>query len=77
MADLPAARTRLRGIAGQLGSAPSTVSREIRRNRDPDGRYRPHHADHAARRRACKPRKRRIVVDEGLAEVVQWLLAKR
>ncbi len=77
IADLLAAKTSLRGIAEQLGRAPSTISREIRRNSDPDGRYRPHHADHATRRRACKPRKRRIAVDKGLAEVVQRLLAKR
>jgi IS30 family transposase len=77
IADLLAAKTTVRGIAEQLGRAPSTISREIRRNSDPDGRYRPHHAEHAARRRAGKPRKRRIAVDEVLAEVVQRLLAKR
>ena len=77
IADLLAAKMSVRGIAEQLGRAPSTISREIRRNRDPDGRYRPHHAEHAARRRACKPRKRRIAGDEVLAEVVQRLLAKR
>lgn len=44
IADLLAAKTTVRGIAGQLGRAPSTISREIRRNSDPDGRYRPHHA---------------------------------
>jgi IS30 family transposase len=77
IADLLAATTSLRGIAEQLGRAPSTISREIGRNSDPDGRYRPHHADHAARCRACKPRKRRIAVDQALAEVVQRLLARR
>lgn len=77
IADLLAAKTSVRGIAEQLGRAPSTISREIRRNSDPDGRYRPHHAEHAARRRACKPRKRRIALDTVLAEAVQRLLAKR
>ena len=77
IADLLAAKTSARGIAEQLGRAPSTISREIRRNSDPDGRYRPHHAEHAARRRACKPRTRRIAVDTVLAEAVQLLLAKR
>ncbi len=67
----------VRGIAGDLGRAPSTISREIRRNRDPDGRYRPHHAEHAARLRACKPRQRRIAGDGVLAETVQRLLGKR
>jgi IS30 family transposase len=64
-------------IAAELKRAPSTISREIRRNRDPDGRYRPHHAEHAARRRERKPRTRRIAGDEVLAEVVQRLLSKR
>jgi IS30 family transposase len=77
IADLLAAKMSVRGIAQELGRAPSTVSREIRRNRDPDGGYRPHHAEHAARERACRPRKRRIAGDQALAEVVQRLLAKR
>src|SRR6187200_269220 len=63
IAELLAAKMSVRGIAEELGRAPSTISREIRRNRDADGRYRPHHAEHAARRRACKPRKRRIAGD--------------
>jgi IS30 family transposase len=77
IADLLAAKVTVRGIAAELGRAPSTISREIRRNRDHDGRYRPHHAEHAAKLRACKPRKRRITVDSVLAETVQRLLAKR
>jgi transposase, IS30 family len=77
IADLLAAKTSMRGIAEELGRAPSTISREIRRNRGPDGRYRPHHAEHAARVRACKPRKRRIAGDPVLGEVVQRLLSKR
>ena len=77
IADLLAAKATVRGIAAELGRAPSTISRELRRNCDPDGMYRPHHAEHAARLRACKPRKRRIAVDGVLAETVQGLLAKR
>jgi IS30 family transposase len=77
IADLLVANAKVRGIAAQLGRSPSTVSREIRRNSDPDGRYRPHHAEHAARARACKPRQRRVAVDTVLAEIVARLLAKR
>src|SRR5664279_2185656 len=77
IADLLAANTSIRGIAAQMGRVPSTISREIRRNRDSDGHYRPHHAEQAARRRAGKPRQRRIAGDELLAEVVGRLLAKR
>jgi len=77
IADLLAAGVSMRGIAEQLGRAASTVSREIARNRDEDGGYRPHHAEHAARRRACKPRGRRVMVDAVLALVVSDLLGKR
>jgi IS30 family transposase len=77
IADLLCVKMAVRGIARRLGRSPSTISREIRRNSDPDGRYRPHHAEHAARVRAGKPRKRRIAVDVVLAEAVAGLLAKR
>jgi IS30 family transposase len=77
IADLLAAKTSVRGIAEQLGRAPSTISREIHRNRADGGRYRPHHAERAARLRAARPRTRRIACDEVLAEAVQRLLAKR
>ena len=77
IADLLAAKATVRGIAEQLGRAPSTISREIRRNSGPDGRYRPHHVERAARLRAARPRTRRIAVDAVLAGVVQRLLAKR
>jgi transposase, IS30 family len=77
IADMLSSGETVRGIAGELGRAPSTISREIRRNSDPDGRYRPHHAEHAARLRACRPRKRRVAVDRVLAEAVGRLLAKR
>jgi transposase, IS30 family len=77
IADLLRVGVTVRGIAAHLGRSPSTVSREIRRNSDSDGRCRPHHAGHAARARACKPRSRRVAVDLALAEVVARLLAKR
>ncbi len=48
IADLLAQDVTVRGIARELGRSASTISREISRNRDPDGRYRPHHAEHAA-----------------------------
>jgi IS30 family transposase len=77
IADLLAAKMTIRAIATELGRAASTISREIRRNRDPDGAYRPHHAEQSARLRACKPRKRRIATDSVLAQTVSDLLAKR
>ena len=77
IADLLAAGITVRGVAVELGRAPSTISREIARNSDPDGRYRPHHAEQAARLRAARPRTRRIAGDGVLGETVQRLLAKR
>ena len=77
IADLLAAKMTVRGIAGEIGRSPSTVSREIRRNSDPDGRYRPHHAEHAARERTRRPRTRKVTVDAVLAGVIARLLAKR
>ncbi len=77
IADLVAARTSVRGIAIESGRSPSTISREIRRNSDPDGRYRPHHAEHAARERTRRPRTRKVTVDAVLAGVVARLPARR
>src|SRR5450755_105367 len=58
----------VRAIALELGRSPSTVSREIRRNSDAHARYRPTHAEQAARARARRPRKRRVAVDAVLRE---------
>ena len=77
VADLLAAGMSVRGIATEMGRSPLTISREIRRNSDPDGRYRPHHAEHAARARARRPRVRKVMVDTVLAGVVARLLARR
>jgi IS30 family transposase len=77
IADLLGAGQTVRGIARQVGRSPSTVSREIRRNSDEHGRYRPQHAEHAARARAHRPRERRVAVDSELREIVAGLLGKR
>jgi hypothetical protein len=45
----------LRGIARRLGRAPSTISREVRRNGGPDG-YRAARSELAAWDRALRPR---------------------
>ena len=77
IADLLAGGRSVRSIAAEIGRAASTVSREIQRNSDPRGRYRPHHAEHAARIRAARPRQRRIAQDAVLRETVAELLQKR
>jgi IS30 family transposase len=77
IADLLAAGNTVRAIAGQVGRSPSTISREIRRNADTDGRYRPHHAERATRERARRPRQRRVVVDRVLGDTVREFLGRR
>jgi IS30 family transposase len=47
----------MRGIARALGRAPSTISREVRRNRRRDGGYRPFTADQRARSRRSRSRR--------------------
>ncbi|MFI6858252.1 helix-turn-helix domain-containing protein [Streptomyces sp. NPDC050416] len=52
IADRLREKTTVRAIAAELGRSPSTVSREIRRNRHPvSGDYRPHAAHRRARAR--------------------------
>jgi transposase len=48
IADLRQAGLGVRAIAGQLGRSPSTVSRELRRNCDASGQYRPFTAQRLA-----------------------------
>ena len=51
----------IRAIAGELGRAPSTVSREIRQNRDAGCvAYHPHRAGHRAARLRVRPRPRKL-----------------
>lgn len=59
----------IRSIAAQLGRAPSTVSREIRRNGGPSI-YRAIEADSAAWTRALRPKCCKLAADRALAKVV-------
>ena len=78
IADLRAAGAGVRAIAEQTGRSPSTISRELRRNRDPDsGRYRPFTAHKLAVRRRARPRPGKIARDEVLRHFVQDRLEKR
>lgn len=51
----------IRAIADSMGRAPSSISRELKRNRSTDGRYRPYRADSFARTRKRKSRYKRLV----------------
>ncbi len=67
----------LRAIGRELGRSPSTVSREVRRNRDEAGRYRPLAAHRMALRRLRRPKERRLAGDPVLRGIVQGWLDKR
>jgi IS30 family transposase len=63
------AGSSIRSIGGALGRAPSTVSREIRRNGGQGG-YRASRADQAAWDRACRPKACKLVQHPALARIV-------
>jgi transposase, IS30 family len=65
-----------RQIAGRLGRAPSTVSRELARNGG-CGRYRAQAADAAAFGRAQRPKAAKLVLEPRLRAVVEAKLALR
>jgi transposase, IS30 family len=78
IADLRKTGAGVRAIAEKTGRSPSTISRELRRNRDPDsGRYRPFTAHKLAVRRRARPRPGKIASDEVLRQFVAGRLEKR
>jgi transposase, IS30 family len=67
-----------REIARRVGRSPSTICRELARNRDPrTGRYQPEQAHRLAWQRQRRPKQSKIASDPGLRCEVQALLAKR
>lgn len=60
IADLQRAGSTVRVIAAEIGRSASTVSRELRRNAQPSGRYLPAAADRLATDRLHRPRQRRV-----------------
>jgi IS30 family transposase len=77
IADLRHAGLGIRRIAGQLGRAPSTISRELRRNAAASGSYRPFDAHRQATARRARHHPRRIEGSEELGRLVAGLLARR
>ncbi|MEU8310898.1 IS30 family transposase, partial [Actinomadura sp. NPDC048955] len=70
-----------RTIAGELGRHPSTISREVRRNRTEGSRgnwwYRPHAAHARAVARRARPKTRKFDAGPELRDIVQsWLEMK-
>lgn len=68
----------VRAIAARLARSPSTVSRELRRNRHgPSGHYLPEHAHTVAWRRQRRPKPSRLAANPALLAAVQGLLDER
>ncbi|WP_228823345.1 IS30 family transposase [Nocardia blacklockiae] len=77
IADRRRAGETIRAIAAALGRAPSTVSRELRRNTREGGQYRPFEAHRRAVMRRSRPRPTRLAADPELLVFVRDLLQKR
>lgn len=77
IADLHRAGNSIRSIAAQLGRAASTISRELRRNADPSGTYRPFQAHRQAVARRARPHRRRLETNAELRSLVGELVGDR
>jgi IS30 family transposase len=78
IADLHRSKHTVRAIATELGRSPSTISRELRRNRDEgSGQYRPFAAQRLAAERRPRPGRGKLVNDAVLREFVAVRLKKR
>ncbi|TDB91172.1 IS30 family transposase [Actinomadura sp. KC216] len=78
IAEMLQAKNSLRAIAKKLGRAPSTISREVRRNRDPrTGKYRPFHAHRRAAVRRARSKDGKIRRDPELKTFIQQCLNQR
>lgn len=71
IADLHRIGFSIRKIAAQLGRAPSTVSRELRRHRQQDGGYFPATADHDAHLQRARPKTPKLIANARLRQLVQ------
>jgi IS30 family transposase len=77
IADLRHAGLSIRQIAHRLGRAPSTVSRELRRNATKSRGYRPFDAHRRATARRTRNHRRRIESNGELRQLVGELLTQR
>lgn len=77
IADLRRAGVSVLAIAAELGRAASTISRELRRNSGPDGRYGPFEAHRRAVARRTRDHRRRLDTNNELRSLVGDLLGKR
>ncbi len=81
IADRLREKATVRAIAAELGRSPSTVSREIRRNRTDGTRgqwhYRPHAAQARSDARRPRPKPRKITANPELRGAIQAMLDER
>jgi transposase, IS30 family len=78
IADRLREKASIRSIAAELGRSPSTISREIHRNRHPvSGQYRPHAAQARADARRPRPKPSKIGQNPELRAYIQDRLHKR
>ena len=75
--DLYKAGHSIRGIARALGRAPSTISRELRRNPTVEGAYGPLAAQRAAAARRKRPKQPIIMADDELRALMKEKLKQR
>src|SRR3954466_7970973 len=78
--EIALARARgetMRAIARRLGRAPSTISRDLRRNADRDGGYRATLAHASAFERAGRPKPAKLAINLRLRALVQDDLRRR
>ena len=73
IAEMRRLRLSIRSIAAELDRAPSTISRELSRNRKADGFYRAHTASEKTRARRRRARRGARVSPETWREVVRLL----
>ncbi|MDH3038668.1 IS30 family transposase [Streptomyces sp. TRM75561] len=78
IADRLREKATVRAIAAELGRSPSTISREILRNRHPgSGQYRPYAAQTRADARRPRPKRRKISENPELRAAVQAMLDEK
>lgn len=78
--DIAMRRSRgegVREIASQVGRSPSTISRELHRNAERDGRYRASTAHALAYQRASRPKPAKLATNHELRDRVQSDLKKK
>lgn len=77
IADRLLGKASLQSIARDLGRSPSTISRELARNRPDSCRYHPFGAQQMAQKRRPRPRLARLAGDDELRDYVVVCLSKR